>query len=58
VATAYPLGVVVADAQGIASASWLVPAGPQFVDRTLRLQGFSGFALPLQASPLVGGVVR
>jgi hypothetical protein len=57
-ASAYPLTAVVANAQGVASGSWLVPSGPQFVDRTLWLQGFSGFALPLQASPLVGGVVR
>jgi hypothetical protein len=56
--SAFASTVVIADAQGIASASWLVPAGPQFVDRTLWLQGFSGFAFPLQASPLVGGVVR
>ena len=57
-ASAYPLAALVANPQGVASASWLVPAGPQFVDRTLWLQGFSGFTLPLQASPLVGGVVR
>ena len=58
VATAFALTTVVADAQGIATAAWLVPAGPQFLDRTLWIQGFSGFALPLQASPLTGGVVR
>jgi hypothetical protein len=58
VASAFPLAALVADAQGRAGGTWAVPAGPQFVDRTLWLQGFSGFALPLQASPIVGGVVR
>jgi hypothetical protein len=57
-ASAFPLAALVADGQGLASGTWNVPAGPQFVDRTLWLQGFTGFALPLQASPLVGGVVR
>jgi hypothetical protein len=56
--SAFALATLVADAQGVASASWQVPAGPQFVDRTAWLQGFSGFTLPLQASPLVGGIVR
>ncbi len=36
----------------------VVTAGPQFMGQSLWLQGFSGFALPLQASALVGGVVR
>lgn len=57
-ATAFPLAAPVANVQGIAVGAWTVPAGPQFVGRTMWLQGFSGFAWPLQASPLVGGVVR
>lgn len=57
-ASAFALTNVIADPQGVATASWLVPAGPQFVDLTLWVQGFTGFSSPLQASPLVGGVVR
>ena len=57
-ASAFPLDVLVTDAQGVATGTWSVPAGPLFVDRVVWLQGFTGFAYPLQASPLVGGVVR
>lgn len=54
----FALGPYVADAQGIAAAAWPIPAGPAITGQTVWVQGFSGFAFPLQASPLVGGVAR
>jgi hypothetical protein len=57
-ATAFPAGVRFADAAGLATMSWPIPAGPQFLDRSLWLQGFAATSSLLQASPLVGGVVR
>ena len=50
--------VVPADATGAASVSWQIPNNPAFVDLSLWLQGVSGPVLPLQGSPVVGGVVR
>jgi hypothetical protein len=60
VASAAPLATLVADAQGVASSSWLLPSSPAFVGYPLWLQGigFGGAAFQLQASPLVGGLVR
>jgi hypothetical protein len=55
--TSFVAAVVVADATGLATASWPIPNGP-FSDLTLWFKGISGFTLPLQASPPAGGVVR
>ncbi len=55
--TSFVAGLVVADATGLATASWPIPTGP-FTDLTLWFKGISGFTLPLQASPPAGGVVR
>jgi hypothetical protein len=57
-ASAFPLATVVTDALGIAGASWPIPAGSMFVDRTLWLQAAAGISLPVQTSVVVGGVVR
>ncbi len=51
-------GTLIADAAGIASVSWAIPAVPALVDQTLWLQGLSGSTFPLELSPPVGGVVR
>ena len=52
------LGVVLADATGTATGTWNIPAGSVFVDQQLWFQGLTGFALPLQLSPVAGGVIR
>lgn len=52
------LGVVFADPQGHAGASWPIPAGTWLIDQPLWFQGVTGFALPLQLSPVAGGVIR
>lgn len=52
------LGVVFADGLGHASASWAIPAGTWLIDQPLWFQGLTGFALPLQLSPVAGGVIR
>lgn len=52
------LGVVLADAAGDATATWNIPAGAWLVDQPLWFQGLTGFALPLQLSPVAGGVIR
>ena len=57
-ATAFSATLVLADPTGFASASWFIPAVPAFVDQRLWFQSVSGLALPLQASPVAGGVVR
>ncbi len=57
-ATAFSGGVFVADGTGYATAAWVVPPGPAFVDRTVWFQAFAGPAFPLQASAIAGGVVR
>lgn len=50
--------VLLADAAGQAPVSFPIPSGPGIADLTLWLKGLSGFALPLQVSPPVGGVAR
>ncbi|HEX5054820.1 MAG TPA: hypothetical protein VFZ65_23790 [Planctomycetota bacterium] len=55
-ATLFPLSVLVADASGFATGTWLVPPGTQ--DQALWLQAVTPGPLPLQLSPLTGGVVR
>lgn len=52
------LGLVFADGQGQASASWAIPVGTWWIDLPLWFQGLTGFALPLQLSPVAGGVIR
>lgn len=52
------LGVVFADGSGQAQASWTIPAGTWLIDQPLWFQGLTGFALPLQLSPVAGGVIR
>lgn len=54
----FAVTVLLADAAGSAPVSFPIPSGPGLVDLTLWLKGISGFGLPLQASPPVGGVVR
>lgn len=51
-------GTLLADASGHASASWTIPANPVLIDTTLWLQGVTSLSLPLQLSPVVGGLVR
>ena len=55
---AWLAGPLVADSSGLATGAWSVPPDPALVDRALWLQGFSGTTLPLQASPVGGGVIR
>ena len=49
---------VLADASGQAVSTWLVPSSPSLLDRSFWFQAVSGASLPLQASPVVGGVIR
>lgn len=52
------LGIVFADASGRAQASVAIPAGAWLVDQSLWFQGVAGFSLPLQLSPVAGGLIR
>jgi hypothetical protein len=51
-------GLFVADAQGRASGSWLLPSTPTLVGVSIWFHSFSGTSLPLSAAPPVGGVIR
>lgn len=51
-------GALLADAQGDAAQTWNIPAAPILVDRAVWFQGIGGWSLPLQASPVAGGVVH
>jgi hypothetical protein len=57
-AGAWIAGAVVADATGFATASWPIPAGSQFVHRSLWFQAVDPSSLLLQASAVTGGVIR
>lgn len=57
-ATSFPVTLLLADAQGAASVSWPIPAGPGITNQKLWFKGLSGWTFPLQVSPPVGGVVR
>ena len=57
-ASAFPVGVLVADATGLATGTWWVPGGLALVDSAAWFQGFAGLSLPLQASALAGGLIR
>lgn len=50
--------LLVAGANGEATACFAIPAGPGIADLSLWFKGISGVGLPLQASPPVGGIVR
>jgi hypothetical protein len=52
------LGVAFADGAGQANATWNLPAAPWLVDQPLWFQGLTGFAFPLQLSPVAGGLIR
>ncbi|MBX3463430.1 MAG: hypothetical protein KF830_09675 [Planctomycetes bacterium] len=54
----FDLGAVFADSLGRATATWQLPSVPDFVDQTLWFQGVTGFAFPLQLSPVAGGLIR
>ncbi|HEX5054808.1 MAG TPA: hypothetical protein VFZ65_23730 [Planctomycetota bacterium] len=57
--SAFAVTVLVADSLGRANAAWSIPGNPAFANLTLWFKGVGGFAgWPLQASPVVGGVVR
>lgn len=58
VATAFPLATLIANPVGLAAGSWPIPAAPAVVDRGIWLQAFGGTSWPLQASAVVGGVIR
>jgi hypothetical protein len=52
------VGLLIADSVGAASATWQIPANPALLYRPLWLQGVTGMSLPLQLSPVAGGVLR
>ncbi|MBK8979890.1 MAG: hypothetical protein IPM29_28670 [Planctomycetes bacterium] len=52
------LGLRVGDPLGIARFTTAVPAVPQLVGVVVSMQALAGIALPLHATPPVGGVVR
>jgi hypothetical protein len=52
------LGAVLADVAGDATVTWSIPAGTWLIDQPLWFQGVTGFALPLQLSPVAGGLIR
>jgi hypothetical protein len=58
IATACPLDVLFADSTGLAIGGWPIPSGPAVINSAIWLQAFSGPASPIQASPVIGGVVR
>jgi hypothetical protein len=50
--------VLTADAQGAAPMTWNVPAQSSLVNASLWFQGVGFASVPLQASPVAGGVIR
>lgn len=52
------LGIVLADASGQATATVAIPTGAWLVDQAMWFQGVTGFSLPLQLSPVAGGLIR
>lgn len=56
--TSFAAVLLLADSNGAATVSWPIPAGPAITGLSLWLEGFSGWTLPLQVSPVVGGIVR
>ena len=57
-ASSFPVTVLLTDVQGAASVSWPIPSGPGITNQKLWFKGLTGWELPLQVSPPVGGVVR
>ncbi|MCA8948654.1 MAG: hypothetical protein KDE27_04085 [Planctomycetes bacterium] len=56
--SALPAGFLIADNAGLAAGSWMIPFGWNYVGIGLWFQGLTGTTLPLQTSPLAGGLVR
>lgn len=56
--TCFPAAAMLADSSGHASAAWNVPAAPLPPGSQVWLQGVSGFAMPLQTSPVAGGILQ
>lgn len=56
--TGWAAALLVTPATGIAAVNWNIVASPALVDKSVWLQGFAATALPLQASPIAGGVIR
>jgi hypothetical protein len=54
----FSAALLATDAQGEAPVSWLLPADPALINATLWFMGVSGMSLPLQVSPVAGGVAR
>lgn len=50
--------IVTANAAGQATATVAIPGGAWLVDQALWFQGVTGLALPLQLSPVAGGLIR
>lgn len=50
--------IVTANAAGQATATVAIPGGAWLVDQALWFQGVTGLALPLQLSPVTGGLIR
>ena len=51
-------GVYMTDASGFLSVTWSMPGGSPFVNEPLWFQAVGGLTLPLQVSPIAGGIVR
>ncbi len=57
--SSFALAGLLADSQGVAIGNWSIPANPALLNTTYWFKGVGGFAgWPLQASPVVGGLVR
>lgn len=56
--TSFAAVLLLADGNGAATVSWPIPAGPAITGLSLWLEGLSGWTLPLQVSPVVGGIAR
>lgn len=57
-AGSFQAALLVADANGQATASWPIPSNPVFSNAQLWFEGIGSLTLPLQVSPPVGGLVR
>lgn len=56
--TAFPAGLLIADATGRATGTWAIPATPALQHHAIWLQGISGTSLPLASSVAAGGTIR
>ena len=57
-ATATPLTVLVTDAAGIATPSWLVPNSSTLLDGEVWFQAVTATTMPFPLSPATGGLIR